>query len=247
MKKDSLIAIPARMKSSRFPGKPLALISGKPMIFHVIDRCRETKLPFPIYVCTDSTEIFDMVESYGANGFMTGEHPTGSDRVAEMANVIGAEFVINVQGDEPIIDPLDIVKTHDFLVSDKYSVVTGFSPLSATQDFNDVNTIKIVKDNFDKLLYISRASIPGQKIGAFEGKAHRQICLYGYTSSALKDFAKFNRGSLELSEDHELLRFLENGINVGLVELSDSSIPVDLPSDVLLVEAAMKDRPLYQP
>jgi 3-deoxy-manno-octulosonate cytidylyltransferase (CMP-KDO synthetase) len=245
MRKDSLIAIPARMKSSRFPGKPLALISGKPMIYHVIDRCRETKLPFPIYVCTDSTEIFDMVESYGVNGFMTGEHPTGSDRVAEMANVIGAEFVINVQGDEPIIDPLDIVKTHDFLVSSKHSVVTGFSSLSDTQDFNDVNTIKIVKDNFNNLLYVSRAAIPGQKIGAVEGRAYRQICLYGYTASALKDFAKFNRGSLELSEDHELLRFLENGIKVGLVELSDASIPVDLPSDVLLVEAAMKDQPLY--
>jgi 3-deoxy-manno-octulosonate cytidylyltransferase (CMP-KDO synthetase) len=245
MKKDTLIAIPARMKSSRFPGKPLALIAGKPMIYHVIDRCRETKLPFPIYVCTDSTEIFDMVESYGVNGFMTQEHPTGSDRIAEMANVIGAEFVINVQGDEPIINPLDIIKTYDFLVSSEHSVVTGFSSLIDTKDFNDVNTIKIVKDNFDTLLYVSRAAIPGKKVGAAEGKAYRQICLYGYTASVLKDFAKFNRGSLELSEDHELLRFLENGIDVGLVELSDASIPVDLPSDLLLVEAAMKNRPLY--
>jgi 3-deoxy-manno-octulosonate cytidylyltransferase (CMP-KDO synthetase) len=244
MEKDSLIAIPARMKSSRFPGKPLALISGKPMIYHVIDRCRETKLPFPIYVCTDSTEIFDMVESYGVHGFMTGEHPTGSDRVAEMANVIGAEFVLNVQGDEPIIDPRDIVRTHDFLVSSKHSVVTGFSSLSDTKDFNDVNTIKIVKDNFDNLLYVSRAAIPGKKVSAVEGKAYRQICLYGYTASALKNFATFNRGSLELSEDHELLRFLENGIDVGLIELSDASIPVDVPADLLLVEAAMKDRSL---
>jgi 3-deoxy-manno-octulosonate cytidylyltransferase (CMP-KDO synthetase) len=233
------------MKSSRFPGKPLELISGKPMIYHVIDRCRETKLPFPIYVCTDSTEIFDMVESYGVNAFMTGEHPTGSDRVAEMANVIGAEFVINVQGDEPIIDPCDIVKTYDFLVNSRYSVVTGFSSLGDSQDLHDANTIKIVKDNFNTLLYVSRAAIPGKKIGAVEGKAYRQICLYGYTSSALKDFLMFNRGSLELSEDHELLRFLENGIDVGLVELSDASIPVDQPSDILLVEAAMKDRSFY--
>jgi 3-deoxy-manno-octulosonate cytidylyltransferase (CMP-KDO synthetase) len=119
-------------------------------------------------------------------------------------------------------------------------LIKNKAAISLLNDFYHENL-----DNFNKLLYVSRAAIPGKKVGTVQGKAYRQICLYGYTARALKDFATFTRGSLEMSEDHELLRFLENGIDVGLVELSDVSIPVDVPSDLLLVEASMKDRSLY--
>ena len=225
------------MESGRFPGKPLALINGKPMILHVIDRCVEADLSIPIIVLTDSADIQSKVFNYGFECLLTSNHPTGSDRVAEANSKLNYEFVINVQGDEPVFNPLDIGKSAEFLMQNNFHAITGYTKLINEKEFLDLNTIKVVIGNNSKLVYVSRSPIPGSKSGKFKS-ANRQICLYGYTRETLKKFHKLSQSSNEIAEDHELLRLIDNGFDIGAIELSDMSIPVDVPSDIKLAEEA---------
>lgn len=235
------VLIPARIQSTRYPGKPLAQLQGKPMILHVIDRCRSAVVNSNIFVATDSREILSIVQEYGANGVLTSDHQTGTDRVAEAIDKIAAEFIINVQGDEPCFNPQDIMKSIKFLIESKYDVMTGYCEILDSREFNDPNTIKITVGNQDQLLYISRAPIPGSKRNVFES-AFRQVCIYGYSREMLIKFAGLKRSTLELIEDHELLRFLENGITVGATKLSNWSVPVDFETDIFEAEEVLKQK-----
>jgi 3-deoxy-manno-octulosonate cytidylyltransferase (CMP-KDO synthetase) len=232
------IMIPARLKSGRFPSKPLTLIQGKPMILHVIDRCVEADLSIPILVLTDSIEIQSVVINYGFECLLTADQPTGTDRIAEANSILKFEYVINIQGDEPVFNPLDIRKSAEFLLKNDFAAITGYTKLTEEQEFYDSNTVKVVFGPQSKLIYISRAPIPGSKFGMFS-TAHRQVCVYGYSRKTLEEFYGLEQSSNELAEDHELLRLIDNGYNVGCLELSDRSIPVDIPSDVQLVEIAL--------
>jgi 3-deoxy-manno-octulosonate cytidylyltransferase (CMP-KDO synthetase) len=232
------IMIPARMESGRFPGKPLARINGKPMILHVIDRCVEANLSIPIIVLTDSSEIQSEVLNYGFECMLTSNHPTGSDRIAEANSKLRYDFVINVQGDEPIFNPLDIKKSAEFLLQNDFDAITGYTKLNDEKEFLDFNTIKIVIGSNSKIIYVSRSPIPGSKSGQFKS-ANRQVCLYGYSRETLNKFYNLARSSNEIAEDHELLRLIDNGFNIGAIELSDMSIPVDVPSDIKLAEDAL--------
>jgi 3-deoxy-manno-octulosonate cytidylyltransferase (CMP-KDO synthetase) len=233
------IMIPARMESGRFRGKPLALINGKPMILHVIDRCVEANLSIPIIVLTDSDEIQSVVVDYGFECMLTSNHPTGSDRIAEANSKLNYDYVINVQGDEPVFNPSDIRKSVDFLIRNNFHAITGYTELNDEKEFLDFNTIKIVVGNNSKLVYVSRSPIPGSKSGRFKS-ASRQVCLYGYSRETLNKFKDLAQSSNEIAEDHELLRLVDNGFNIGAIELSNMSIPVDVPSDIKLAEEALR-------
>jgi 3-deoxy-manno-octulosonate cytidylyltransferase (CMP-KDO synthetase) len=233
--------IPARMESSRFPGKPLTKILGKEMILHVLDRVNSAVEKEKIFVASNSLEVLRIVDNYGFQAIETGVHPTGTDRLAEANLTIKADFLINIQGDEPAFNPDDILKSAKFLLDSKFMVMTGFCLERKDQERNDKNTIKLTFSNSKKLLYISRAPIPGGK-GLGPNHFYRQVCVYGYTKEALSLFSKFQRSEFETSEDHEILRFLENDIDVGLVELSDWSVPVDVLDDVTLAEKQLRSK-----
>jgi len=235
------IVIPARMKSSRFPGKPLAKLLGREMILHVLDRVSEVAPKEIIFVATDSLEIAHLVEKSGFQVVVTGDHPTGTDRLAEANRSINADYVLNIQGDEPAFNPADIETSIEFLRSAGFNAITGYCRARGNAEFQDTNTIKVAFSSGSRLLYISRASIPGSKSGEISD-FYRQVCMYGYTKDALANFANLPRGNFERIEDHELLRFLENDVTVGVVELSDWSVPVDLPEDVALAEKQLKEK-----
>ena len=235
------IIIPARIQSSRFPRKPLAKLLGREMILHVLDRVTEVASREVTYVATDSLDIARLVEQSGFQVVMTGDHPTGTDRLAEANRIINAPYIINIQGDEPAFNPDDVVKSVEFLKTSGFNAITGFCSAIGDSEFLDTNTIKVAYSRGNRLLYISRASIPGSKkkdVNDF----FRQVCMYGYTREALAAFAEMPRGKFELIEDHELLRFLENDIPVGVVELSDWSVPVDTPGDIALAENQLKEK-----
>lgn len=238
---DVAVIIPARMESSRFPGKPLVRILGREMILHVLDRVTDVVSSEITYVATDSSDIAQLVEKSGFQVLMTGDHPTGTDRLAEANRVINAPYVLNIQGDEPAFNPDDITASIKYLKSSGFEAITGYCRVKGETEFQDPNTIKVAFSRGGKLLYISRASIPGSK----QGKGiefHRQVCMYGYTKDALMNFAEMPRGSFEQIEDHELLRFLENDVPVGVLELSDWSVPVDVPADIALAENQLKEK-----
>lgn len=241
MKKIAYV-IPARMESSRFPGKPLATILGKEMIFHVIDRVASVIEKKDIYVATDSDQISSAVNGYGYQVLRTGRQPTGTDRVAVANRELQADYVINIQGDEPSFNPEDIVISTNFLLKSDFDVITGYCALQNREEWLDRNTIKLVFSNSSRLLYISRSLIPGSKSDSAPGTPFRQVCLYGYTRHALEFFLSTPRSPLELREDHELLRYIENDVSVGVVELSDWSVPVDTPSDLLIASLQLKEK-----
>ncbi len=235
------IIIPARMESGRFPGKPLAKLLGREMILHVLDRVTGVVSKEITYVATDSLEIAHLVEKSGFQVIMTGDHPTGTDRLAEANRVVNAPYVLNIQGDEPAFNPDDVTASIKYLKSSGLNAITGYCSAKGELEFHDPNTIKVAFSRGGKLLYISRASIPGSKHGK-ELKFHRQVCMYGYTREALMKFAQMPRGAFEQIEDHELLRFLENDVPVGVIELSDWSVPVDLPGDIALAEKRLQEK-----
>jgi 3-deoxy-manno-octulosonate cytidylyltransferase (CMP-KDO synthetase) len=235
------IVIPARMESSRFPNKPLAKLFGREMILHVLDRVTEVASKEITYVATDSFEIAQLVEKSGFQVVMTGDHPTGTDRLAEANRIINAPFVLNIQGDEPAFNPADVTASIEFLKNSGFNAITGYCDAEGHSEFEDRNTIKVAFSRGSSLLYISRASIPGSKKD-YPANFYRQVCMYGYTQGALASFAEMPRGTFELVEDHELLRFLENDVPVGVVKLSDWSVPVDMPGDIALAENQLRKK-----
>lgn len=239
--KKTAVVIPARLESSRFPGKPLVKILGREMILHVLDRVTETYSSENTYVATNSIEIAKIVEDARYQIVMTGNHSTGTDRIAEANLEIKADFVLNIQGDEPIFNPKDVIKSIDKLQTGKYSVITGCCVCNDNISYYSPNTIKVVFSKSYRLLYISRAPIPGSKVNISE-YFYRQVCMYGYTKEALESYSKLKRTELEKIEDHEILRFLENDIEIGVIPLSDWSIPVDVPTDIERVEKQIKQK-----
>ena len=235
--------IPSRYQSSRFPGKPLADINGRPMIWWVYQQVRKVKEFAEIYVATDSQKIYDVCEQYGLNVIMTSsQHMTGTDRLGEVATKIDADFYVNIQGDEPLIEPSTIKMIVDY--KKEYPKVEIINSMTALQPDEDVTTNTIVKvasaDN-DDLLYLSRAPIPYPKKGE-EVKYYKHLGLYGLSKNALQVFAKSERTKNERIEDIEMLRFLENGYKIKIIDSGSRTIGVDRPEDIERVRQAMIDR-----
>lgn len=239
------IIIPARYQSSRFPGKPLALIKGKPMIRWVADVCKSTG--FETCVATDDQRIIDEVlkNQIGVRVYKTKDtHLTGTDRCAEVNEKIGADIVINVQGDEPLVSRESILDVIEAAV-DTEQVVNATTGCSTEEEYRSRNTIKMVSTNTGNLLYASRSPIPGAKAGQPVAMFKKQVCIYAIPKAKLARFAwcgMKGKTYLESQEDIEILRFLELGIPVHTVPVEKGSIAVDVPEDIAKVEAEMDRR-----
>jgi len=240
-----LAVIPARLASSRFPGKPLAAIAGKPMIQHVVERVRKAELVSRVIVATDDARVEAAVKSFGGEAIITRrDHSTGTDRVAEVAVHIAAEIYVNVQGDEPLIDPGTIDALVSTMHEDESVQLAG--PCTAIIHANDImdpNITKVVRDFDSNALYFSRAPIPWvrDRNESVAARHWKHIGLYAFRREALLDFPTLPPGELERLEQLEQLRWLENGYRIRIIETEYDAVSVDVPSDVDRVEKLLAD------
>ncbi|PKG57653.1 3-deoxy-manno-octulosonate cytidylyltransferase [Shewanella sp. GutDb-MelDb] len=227
------VVIPARYQSSRFPGKPLIDISGKSMIQRVWERCCTAVGQDKVYVATDSDKIQSAAEQFGAQVIMTSSNClTGTDRLAEANQQLGCDFVINVQGDEPLIEPNDILSVIKEYQRQPETVINAMCPITAEEEFRSFTVPKVVASKTGNLLYMSRSPIPVSKTNEFSF-GFKQVCIYAFSKAHLEFFASHQqKTAIEQVEDIEILRFLENDISVQMIEVASSSIAVDVPSDV---------------
>ena len=232
MELDFLIVIPARYNSSRFQGKPLADINGKSMIERVWNQCLSAAPKKQIIVATDDERIFSHCKLKNINTIMTSaDCLTGSDRLAEVSKKIKANFYVNVQGDEPLINPKDIKKViNDFK---KHGITNcAAKKIDNESELNNRNIPKIVTDKNNYLLYISRANIPSSKNSSVKA-LKKQVCIYSFSHDAVRLFGlKSKKTKLEKIEDIEILRVLENGIPVKIIDVKSDTVAVDTPEDL---------------
>jgi 3-deoxy-manno-octulosonate cytidylyltransferase (CMP-KDO synthetase) len=227
------VVIPARYQSSRFPGKPLVDLCGKPMIQHVWERCCIAVGKDRVYVATDSEQIELVVKEFGGAVIRTSSDClTGTDRLAEANLTLNCDFIINVQGDEPLISPDDINTVAQAYLNGDGSVVNAMCEITDKQEFNSFTVPKVVCDQSGKLLYMSRSTIPLTKNGEFKF-AYKQVCIYAFSKEHLAFFNSHQKKTpLEEVEDIEILRFLESQYAVKMIEVNKGSIAIDIPEDV---------------
>ena len=247
--KKVVVVIPSRYKSSRFPGKPLVDILGKPMVVRVADLSAKAVGNENVYVATDDERIGDVVKEHGYNVIYTSEEClTGTDRVAEASLGIDADVVVNVQGDEALLDPNDIINAVKCKIQNEDSVVTCMAKLTSAERPDDLKTCKVVTNLNGDLMYVSRNAIPSSKSGIVK-TAHKQICVYAFDKKQLKEYYDIGKKSgktpVETSEDIEIIRFLEMGIKVKMVEVEGGTLAVDFPEDVKAVEKIFRKQQLY--
>ncbi len=235
-----VIIIPARYRSSRFPGKPLVNICGKSLVRRVWDSCVQALPEQDVYVATDDERIALHCTEQGINVLMTGpDCLTGTDRVYEAALQVDADVYINVQGDEPMINPSDILTVMEAAGSSPGVIVNAMCPIDLESDFYNPFVPKVVARPDGRLLYMSRAAIPSTKSHGFVA-ARKQVCIYGFTKQALAVFYSHkSKTPLEEIEDIEILRFIELGFEVKMVTVSSASLAVDIPEDIARIEAAL--------
>ena len=238
----TVIIIPARFESSRFPGKPLTPILGKPMILWVAEICAKA-LPIEyVYIATDDSRIEKVVQEAGFNVVMTSKKAlTGTDRIADAASQIDADIYINVQGDEPLLNPNDILSIIDIKKKYPNEVINGYCKINDNENPKSLNIPKVVFNENNQMLYMSRHLIPGSKSKQIKPPNYfKQVCIYAFNKKELLNFVNFGRkGTTELYEDIEILRFLDIGTKIRLVETRGSSLAVDIPEDVRNVEKEM--------
>jgi 3-deoxy-manno-octulosonate cytidylyltransferase (CMP-KDO synthetase) len=234
--------IPARYASTRFPGKSLALIAGKPLIRHVVERCQQAKSLAEVIVATDDTRIWEVAQGFCRAEMTAPDHPSGSDRIAEVAARCACDAVVNVQGDEPLIDPAVIDAVAGALAHTEMS--TAATRIKNPDEYGNPNVVKVVVNAAGRALYFSRRTIPylreaasgsvGEQLAAFPFLKH--LGIYGYRRETLLRLVRFPVSPLERAEKLEQLRALENGIPIAVVQVDYDSVGVDVPADVARVE-----------
>ena len=237
--------LPARYASTRFPGKPLALIAGKTLIQRVIERCQLSRQLSEVVVATDDDRIRVVASKFCRVEMTCSDHPSGTDRVAEVAERLECDAVVNVQGDEPLMDPAVIDNVA--LALEKCGMSTAATPLRSVEEYENPNIVKVVADVSGRALYFSRRTIPylrdaaskppGEQLAAFPFLKH--LGIYGYRRATLLELVRFPVSALEAAEKLEQLRALENGIFIAVVRVMHESIGVDVPSDVERVEGIL--------
>ncbi|HEY8494745.1 MAG TPA: 3-deoxy-manno-octulosonate cytidylyltransferase [Myxococcota bacterium] len=236
--------IPARFAATRFPGKPLAPIAGKPLVQRVWEGARTAKRLAQVLVATDDPRIVEACRAFGAEAVLTGaHHPTGTDRIAEAAAGIEADVVVNVQGDEPLIEGHVIDAALAALEEDPGAALATVAHPADAADLDDPNRVKLVLDRRGRALYFSRSRIPYPRESGAPGVRWLQhVGLYAYRKPFLLEFVRLPQTPLERCEALEQLRALEHGhaIRVAVVD-GWRSVPVDVPSDVALVERALRE------
>ena len=240
--------IPARMASSRFPGKPLAKISGVPMLGHVYSRSKLCQLLTDVYVATCDKEIMDYIESIGGKAVMTANtHERASDRVAEammkieQATAKQINIVVMIQGDEPMVYPEMIEEAVKPMIDDaKIQVVNLMAPLKSKEEHEDANEVKVVVDKNNFALYFSREPIPSRKKGANIVPMYKQVCIIPFKRDFLIKFNELPATPLEIVESVDMLRVLEHGYKVQMILTKFETYSVDTPDDLTKTENLMK-------
>lgn len=237
--------IPARYASSRFPGKPLHLIAGKPLIQHVVEQCQKAKSLAEVIVATDDTRIWEVVQNFCRVEMTRPEHPSGSDRIAEVAERCDCEAIINIQGDEPLIDPGVIDAVAGALAGTEMS--TAATAIRRVEELDNPNVVKVVVNAAGRALYFSRRTIPyvreaassstSEQLAAFPFLKH--LGIYGYRRETLLRLVQYPVSPLENAEKLEQLRALDRGIAIAVVTVDYDSIGVDVPADAMRVEALL--------
>ena len=232
---EQIIVIPARMKGTRLPGKPLIKILDKTIIWRVWNRCRQVHPSEKIFVATEDIEIKNHCERSGINCVVTARANTAIDRIKLFSDIIKADAYINVQGDEPLINTKDILSILEYNQRYPDRVVFGKSTANI-QEFHDISKAKVVCDFNGKLLYSSRAGIPINNKGEFVS-AERAIWIYAFSKSALNNYFNYNEQTpVEKIEDNEIIRFLEIGIPVYCIDVIGDSWAIDEEKDLKIVQ-----------
>jgi 3-deoxy-manno-octulosonate cytidylyltransferase (CMP-KDO synthetase) len=233
------VVIPARYASTRLPAKPLHPIAGKPLVQHVWERCARAKGIQKVIVATDDARIADVATGFGAEVAMTSpKHRSGTDRVAEVAKKLrGFTHIINVQGDEPLVDPSIVAKLAAAMAKDrKIEMITSASVFTPQDDLTNPNMVKVVLDRSGNGLYFSRSPIPYVRNDGLRPQFYRHQGIYGYSTRFLLQFVKWKPGILEQAESLEQLRALENGAKIRVILTKHAAVSVDTPDDVAAVE-----------
>ncbi|MCS7064630.1 MAG: 3-deoxy-manno-octulosonate cytidylyltransferase [Methylacidiphilales bacterium] len=245
MKTDSVvIVIPARYGSTRFPGKPLASILGKPMIQWVWESVIENQHGARVIVATDDERIKRVVEGFGGEVVMTSSlHATGTDRMAEVARTIDAEWWLNVQGDEPLIEAREVDNLIEFLVAGKWDMVTLAHPIESEEEWRNRDVVKVIFRDDGQAVYFSRSEIPYAKSWPVPaGKVWRHVGLYGYRREALERFVNTPQQAWEICEGLEQLRAVALGMRIGVMGVTFHACGVDREEDLVRVERVLQER-----
>ena len=245
----AVIIIPARYQSSRFPGKPLADIKGKPMIQRVYERCKRVKDVTEVYVATDSSEIEEACAKFNAKVVMTSENcNTGTERVLEAVETLNLEneIVVNVQGDEPFIQPMQIEQLISLFEDKDTHIATLKKRIEDQEDFDSHNVVKVVTDHYGQALYFSRYPIPFSRehhLTESQLSGHlyyKHIGIYAFSPEVLPEIKKCRPSMLEKAESLEQLRWLESGLKITVGETSFNSFGIDTPEDINKVLKMLK-------
>lgn len=252
--------IPARYGSSRLPGKPLADLQGKPLLYHVYQRANQARTLDEVWIATDDERIYNAAKSFGARTVMTrDDHRSGTDRIAEATAGIQAEIVVNIQGDEPLIDPCTIDDAVELLSKDSEAGMSTLkAPIHELEDIWNPNVVKVLTDQCGYAIYFSRAPIPYPRVKEMTGSSiqeilrkhprlakhfFRHIGLYAYRSEFLARFTKWEPSPLELLEDLEQLRAIEHGVKIKVGIASAAPIGIDTPEDLEKIRRMLDRNP----
>lgn len=239
-----VVVIPARYGSTRLPGKPLVQLAGKPMIQRVYERAKLAKQANQVIVATDDERIVKAVEAFGGEARMTRtDHRTGTERVAEVAAHVEGDIFVNVQGDEPLLDPAAVdTAVSSLLEEPAASISTVATPIKTPGDIMDPNVVKTVLDFDGNALYFSRAPIPWVRDTASKTLVRhlKHLGLYVFQREALLEYATLPQGELERIEQLEQLRWMENGWKIRVAEVEHDAVSVDVPEDVGRVEKLLQ-------
>lgn len=239
-----IAVIPARYNSTRFPGKLMEKLGEKTVIATTYQNVVETGLFDEVFVATDSDLIFNEIKNIGGNAVMTGEHETGSDRIAEAVENIDCDIVINVQGDEPFLktEPLQqLISAFENDVDEKISLASLKIKLKEKEEIENPNNVKVITDNAGFALYFSRSVIPYPRETSAETEYFKHIGVYAFRKNALLEFTKLPMKPLEISEKLEQLRYLEYGKRIKMIETDFVGVGIDTPEDLEKAKKILKN------
>ena len=240
--KRTAVVIPARYASTRFPGKVLAQLAGKPMIQHVFERASASKADICL-IAADDQRVIDACKAFGATAIMTDpELPSGTDRIAAALKGIEADVVINVQGDEPLLPTEAINSLIDRMLQSDSPEMATIGVQGSREELDNPNKVKLVKSNSGKALYFSRSMIPFLRTGGVDMPVYLHWGIYAYRRDVLEKFVNMPAGSLENCEKLEQLRALENDIDIQVLITDLESVGVDTPEDLVRAEAKLAEK-----
>jgi 3-deoxy-manno-octulosonate cytidylyltransferase (CMP-KDO synthetase) len=236
--------IPARFGSSRFPGKPLIDILGKPMVIRVYDNALQSQMLDEVIIATDDERILEVAKKWNANARMTAaSHQSGTDRCAEIAAIMNQyDYVLNIQGDEPFVNPIEIDEFLKFIKNHQPDIASLKAPLFSLDDIHNTSVVKVVCDRDQNALYFSRAPIPFNNSG--QANYFKHLGLYAFKLPILLKLSKLQPGFLEQTESLEQLRWLENGYKIMLMTTNQESFAIDTPEDLEKIKNIYHDTEL---